>query len=134
MPTYSKRRSSSKSILRIVAVAALAIACVVGLMYEELAFKHRQRTTWTTVTATVEQSRLRPIAGYALEYGSKKLYEVDVFASYSMNNVQHKEWVPLSQAPLSLAEAQSMSPRLKGRSCFVRWDPSSPDQRIADLR
>jgi hypothetical protein len=121
MPTYSKRRSSSKSILRIVAVAALAIACVVGLMYEELAFKHRQRTTWTTVTAT-------------LEYGSKKLYEVDVFASYSMNNVQHKEWVPLSQAPLSLAEAQSMSPRLKGRSCFVRWDPSSPDQRIADLR
>jgi hypothetical protein len=134
MPRYSKRSRNWKSIVRGGIIPVLAIACVAALLYQELAFRHRQKTTWTTVTATIEQTRIHPIARYALEYGSKDLYEVDVLTSYSVNGVQRDDWVPLSEAPQSLAKVQSATQHLKGRQCLVRWDPSSPDQKIADLR
>ena len=135
MLRYSKRRRGWKSIVRIVAIPAVALACVIGLLYEELAFRHRQKTTWTNVAATIEQTRLHPIARYALEYGNKNdLYEIDVLASYSANGVQHEEWAPLSQSPKPLAESQSLLPSLKGKQCTIRWDPASPDQKFVELR
>jgi hypothetical protein len=133
MQRYSKRRRSWKSLARIALVPLLALACISGLLYEDHSFKHRQKTTWTSVPATIDQTRLHPIARYALQYGSKDLYDVDVLASYSANGVQHEDWVPLDESPKSLAAAQAMAPLLKGKQCLVRWDPASPDQKIADL-
>jgi hypothetical protein len=133
MPRYSKRRRGWLSIVRIAIVPILALACIGGLLYQELAFKHRQKTTWISVTGTIQQARLHPIARYALEYGSKDLYEIDVLATYSANGAPHEDWVPYSTPPKSLAAAQSAVSLLKGKQCLVRWDPASPDQKIADI-
>ena len=134
MLRYSKRRRGWKSIVRIAVIPVVALACVIALLYEELAFRHRQKTTWTNVIATIEQSRLHPIARYALEYGNKNnLYEIDVLAEYSTNGVEHHDWAPLSESPKPLAEAQSSLLPLKGKRCIIRWDPASPDQKFAEL-
>jgi hypothetical protein len=132
MPRYSKRRRGWKSLLRIGIIPALALACILGLLYAELAFRHRQKTTWSAITATVQETRLRPVAKYALEYGSKDLYEVDVLVSYSSNGAPLKNWVPLSEAPKPLANAQATQRDLNGKTCLVRWDSASPDDRTAD--
>jgi hypothetical protein len=84
MPRYARRRSV-KSIIRIAIIPAIALFCIIGLFYAEHTFKQRQRTTWTTVDATAEDTRVRPIARFALEYGSKDLYEIDVLVTYSAN-------------------------------------------------
>ncbi len=84
--------------------------------------------------ATVEDTRLHPIARFAFEYGSKDLYEVDVKASYSLNGVPQKEWLALSDAPKPRSEAKLESVRLKGSRCVVRWSLSNPDQKIAELQ
>jgi len=122
------------SIVRIAIIPLLALTCIGGLLYEELVFKHRQKTTWISVPATIEQTRLHPIARYALEYGSKDLYEIDVLASYSANGASHEDWIPLSTPPKSLAAAQSTLSTLKGKQCMIRWDPAAPDQKTADIQ
>jgi hypothetical protein len=100
MLRYWKHRRGWKSIVRIATISVVALTFVVGLLYEEIAFRHRQKTTWTNVAATIEQTRLHPIARYALEYGNKNdLYEIDVLGSYSANGVVHKDWAPLSLSP-----------------------------------
>jgi hypothetical protein len=131
MPRYAKRRTL-KSIIRIWIIPVLALACIGGFFYEEHSFK-RQHQTWTTVAAVAEDTRLHPIARYALEYGSKDLYTVDVLATYSFNDVPQKDWIPLSESPKTLDEAKSQAASLKGKQCLVRWDPSAPDQKIAEL-
>jgi hypothetical protein len=133
MTRYSKRRRSWKSLLRIAVVPVVALACIGGLLCEELAFRHRQKTSWASEAATVKQTRLHPIARYALEYGGKDLYEIDILAKYAANGVQHEDWVPLSEPPKALAEAQAAALRLTGRECLVRWDSAAPDQKIAEL-
>ena len=131
MPSHAKRRSL-KSIIRIWIIPVLALACIGGFFYEEHSFK-RQQQTWTTVAAFAEDTRLHPIARYALEYGSKDLYEIDVLAIYSFNGMAQKDWIPLSQPPKSLNEAKSQAASLKGKQCLVRWDPSAPEQKVAEL-
>jgi hypothetical protein len=113
-------------------IPVLAFVCVLGFLYEEHAFKHQQKSTWTAISATIEQTRYHPIARYSLEYGSKDLYEVDVLTTYNVKDVQQRNWVPLSTTPMSLAQAQSTS-NLKGTQCLVRWDQAHPDQKIAEL-
>src|SRR5436309_2825270 len=101
MTRYARPRSV-KSIIRIAIIPALALLCIIGLFYAEHTFKHRQRTTWTTVDATAEDTRVRPMARFALEYGSKDLYEIDVLVAYTSNGTSHQDWVPFSEKPRPL--------------------------------
>ena len=120
------------SIIRIWIIPVLALACICGILYEEHSFK-RQQKIWTTVAAVAEDTRLHPISRYALEYGSKDLYEVDVLATYSFNGAPQKDWIPLSEPAKSLDEAKSQAASLKGKQCLVRWDPSAPEQKVVEL-
>jgi len=133
MPRYSKRRDW-KFFLRLLIIPILAIAGVATFLYQEHTFHHQQQTTWTTVPATIEDTRLHPVARFAFEIGSKDLYALDVLAAYALNGAPQKEWVTLTlpAKPKSWATAEAAT--LKGKPCLLRWDPSAPDQKIAELR
>jgi len=132
MPRYTRRRSL-KSIIRIAVIPTIALLCIIGLFYAEHTFKKRQQT-WTTVEATAEDTRVRPMARFALEYGSKDLYEIDVLATYTSNGTSHQDWVPFSEKPKPLNEAKPEAAALKGKPLLLRWDPAVPDQKLADPR
>ena len=133
MPRYARRRSV-KSIIRIAVIPTIAIFCIIDLFYAEHTFKQRQRTTWTTVDATADDTRVRPMARFALEYGSKDLYEIDVLVTYTSTGTSHKDWVPFSEKPRPLSEAKPEAAALKGKPLLLRWDPASPDQKLAEPR
>jgi hypothetical protein len=135
-PRYSrpKTRRDWKSILRIAIIPALALTCVIGLFVAEHHFQRDKRTTWTTVPAMIEATRIQPIPGRPFEYGSKQLYEVDVLVTYPLNGTPQHLWLPLSQPPQRRAAAQTQQAILEGAPCFLRWDPAHPDDKIAELR
>jgi hypothetical protein len=122
------------SYVRIWTPPLIALFCVLFFLYEEHAFNRHKQTSWTTAPAVVEDTRLRPIARFALQYGSKPLYETDVLATYTVNGTPHKDWLPLSESPKPGKDAQAEATALKGKQCFVRWDPATPDQKIVELR
>lgn len=133
MPRYRRPRSW-KSRVRIWTPPVIAALCVIFFLYEEHAFNHHKQTSWTTSTAIAQDTRLRPLARFALQYGSKPLYEIDVLASYAVEGTPHQDWLPLSQSPQPDQEAHTEAAALKGRSCVVRWDPQTPDRKIVELR
>lgn len=132
MPSYRKRRDW-RSRVRIWTVPVVAFLCLLWFGTQELKFRHRQQTAWVSAPATIEDTRLRPLAKFGFEYGGKDLYEVDVLATYSVAGQVHHDWVPLTTAPAPSAAAQKAASELKGKRCSVRWDPAVPDQRLADL-
>jgi len=131
-PRYSKPRRW-KSIARIGVIPILALTLIAGLFYAEHSFQREKQTGWMTVTATIEDTRNRPVAHHALEYGGATLYEIDVLADYRLNSSPQKEWIPLSEPPKTLDETHAQQLALKGKQCFVRWNPSTPDQKLAEL-
>ncbi|SEG05017.1 hypothetical protein SAMN05421819_1815 [Bryocella elongata] len=133
MPRYSRPRSW-KSHVRIWTPPVLALLCIGFFVYQEHAYKHRQLTSWTTTNATADDVRLQPVSRFALEYGSKPLYETYVLASYTVNGAPHKDWLPLSESPKADKAAHAEADAIKGKQCFVRWDPATPDQKIVELQ
>jgi hypothetical protein len=134
MPRYAKPRRSRLFYVRLWIVPALAVIGIAAFFYAEFAFRHQVQTNWIQTTATIEDTRTRPLARYALEYGSKGLYEVDVLATYAADGRLQKDWIPIAEAAKSLPEAKSQAATMKGKLCTVRWDPAAPDQKFAELR
>lgn len=132
MPRYSKPYRTRAFWIRVSIVPALAVVAIAVFFYEELLFRHEQQTTWKSSPTIAEDTRIRPMARFALEYGSKGLYEVDVLAAYSIDGVAHQDWAPVSGAPMPQAQAQAEATRMKGKPCTLRWNPSAPDQRTVD--
>ena len=128
----SKPRSW-QSILRIAIIPLLALVCVFGLFFAEHNFQREKQTRWVTVIVTIEATHMQPIAQHALEYGGGKLYEVDVLVTTQPNATPQHQWLPVSQSPLRLPEAQAQLSALKGARCFVRWDPAHPEEKIVEL-
>ncbi len=128
------QRRTVASWLRIGIVPILALACIAGLVYENHAFEREQKTTWTSVPATVIGSRLRPIARFSLQYGSKPLYELDVLASYTADGVPRQDWLPTSEPPQTESEARSEAATLAGKRWSVRWNPGAADHKIATIQ
>jgi len=133
MPRYSKPRRDWKFFLRLLIIPILAIAGIITFLYQEHAFRHQQQTTWTTVPATIEDTRLRPVARFAFEIGSQDLYALDVLAAYTLNGASQKEWVALTLPAEPKSQATTDAAMLKGHTCLLRWDPSTPNQKIAEL-
>jgi hypothetical protein len=129
-----RRRRGWKSHVRIWTVPLIAMLCVAGFLYSEDDFQRRKQATWITSTAIAEDTRLRPIARFSLEYGSKPLYEVDVLASYTEQGQPHQDWLPLSESPQNEIQARAQANALKRRQCFVRWDPANPTQKLVELK
>jgi hypothetical protein len=73
MPRYTKPRRSRLFYVRLWTVPALAVVGIAVFFYEEFAFRHQVQTNWIKITADIEDTRTRPLARYALEYGSKGL-------------------------------------------------------------
>lgn len=134
MPRYSKPRRDWKFFLRLLIIPILALAGIITFLYQEHTFHHQQQNTWTTVPATIEDTRLHPIARFSFQYGSKDLYEIDVLATYTLNGAPRKDWVTLTEAPKPSDKATAEAAALKGKTCVLRWAPSAPDQKIAELR
>ena len=88
---------------------------------------------WTSAVATIEDTRIQRVQIANWEFGGAVLYEVEVQAKYSANGVEHEKWIPLTEAPHSQTDAELKAYLLKGKQCFVRWNPSSPNQIIADI-
>ncbi len=110
-----------------------AIAVAPGLLYHQYSLHRMLREDWTSAAATIKDTRTERLQIANWDYGGAVLYEVEMLAKYSVNGAEHEKWIALSEYPHSQSDAQLKAYLLKGKQCFVRWNPAHPDQIVADI-
>jgi hypothetical protein len=128
-----KTRADRMQLFAILAYVAFAISFVAGLVYMKHRAQQSREETWVTAIATIEDTRTQLAGVYNSIYGGGSSYEVDVLAKFPADGASHEEWIPLSQAPKGLDSARYQAWVLKGKQCFVRWNPSHPKQIVAEI-
>jgi Protein of unknown function (DUF3592) len=128
-----KTRADRMQLLAILAYVVFAIAFVASLVYLKHRAQQSREETWVTAAATIEDTRTQLAGVYNSIYGGGLSYEVDVLAKFSVDGASREEWITLSQAPKGLDSARYQAQVLKGKQCYVRWNPSHPKQTVAEI-
>jgi hypothetical protein len=128
-----RTRSDWNELLGIIGVVFGAILVVAGLLY----LRHRTQLTreqgWSSAVATIEDTRTTLVSKVDSKYGGSMLYEVQVFAAFSVNGSQQERWITVEQPPKTLPSAQFEQAHWKGTHCIVRWNPSDPKEIVVEL-
>ena len=91
------------------------------------------KNEWSSVVATIEDTRTHLAVHGNSQGGGAMLYNVDLLAKYSVGGEIREQWTTISQLPKLLADAQLQAHLLKKKQCIVRWKPAAPDQIVADI-
>jgi Protein of unknown function (DUF3592) len=112
------------------ALAAVSVAVIFFL-------KHRHREAveqnWKCAMATIEDVQPKVVEQVNSSRGGAMLYEVAILARYQSDKGEQRRWITIEQRPEPLADAELQSFRWKGQQCVVRWNPSMPEQVIAEV-
>ncbi len=113
------------------------LALVVVFVAVIFFLKHRHRVDveqhWKCAMATIEDVQPKVVERVNTARGGAMLYEVEILARYQSDKGEQRRWIAIEQQPEPLADAELQSFRWKGQQCVVRWNPSMPEQVIAEV-
>ena len=122
--------------LELLAIAGGVMAGLVGagvLMYGRYSSMQYREQNWYSATAVVEDVRTKVAEQVNGRAVSEMRYDVEVLARFSVSGTPQERWIWVEQTPQPLDYIEFESRRWKGKSYFVRWNPSNPDQIVIDI-
>ena len=126
-------RKDVQALYGIIGVLALIVVTAASFMFLRQQDQQRREQTWESAVADIEDVRIELASQLNSQRGSAMLYDVQILARYSVGGTKQERWVTVPQAPRQLSEAQLQAFRWKGKTCFVRWKPSAPNQVLAEV-
>jgi Protein of unknown function (DUF3592) len=128
------KRRDWQALAKITAYVALALAIVVGLLYNKHRFQSQREQEWRSAIATIESTRTHLVMQSNSQGGGAMFYEVQILAKYPSRGIIQEQWITVSGLPKLLADAQLQAYLLKKKSqCTVRWKPSDPAHVVAEI-
>ncbi len=128
------RTAADRHQLSKLAVYLLGATLAIAAMYEINAYNHdRIVQTWPNANAKILDARIVHVGWWHSRYGSKLAYDVQVLVSYSAEGAAREKWTTVHQQPRTSEDANLEIFRWKGQTCLVHWNPTNPEEVIADI-
>lgn len=123
------KRNDWRKLTILASFLLITLLAVVVILIHKHSFQEYIEQTWASSIGTVEDARITPMTNS----GRVMTYQVEVLMTYPINGVSQQRWVHIEQQPKSHIEAELQIFRWRGNKCVVRWNPSHPEQVIAEL-
>jgi hypothetical protein len=128
-----RNRRSQGALLTIVGGIMVGIAGAGVLVYGRYSSMQDREQNWYSAIAVVEDVRTKVAEQVNSNAGGEMRYDAEVLARFSVNGTPQERWIRVEQTPKPLDYIEFESRQWKGKSYFVRWSPTNPDQIVIDI-
>ena len=128
-----RSRAARNQLLAITGFCLLAGGALAIIIYSKHSTQQYREQNWNSAVASVEGFRTSLVGQENGQAGGGMIYDVEVLAKFAVDGSPQERWIKVDQPPKSLDSLDFQERIWKGKSYFVRWKPSNPNQIIIEL-